>query len=51
MSTINPRLKAYVRIDASGRVIESTIVLRKQKPKIGRWIEVQSSLCCTTTTD
>lgn len=50
MANINPRLKAYVRVDASGRVIQGSLILRKQKPKIGRWVEVQSSLCCTTTT-
>ena len=42
--------KAYVMIDKSGRVVQGSLVLRKVKPKIGRWIEVENSACCTTTT-
>jgi hypothetical protein len=47
-------LKAYVRIDGSGRVVAGSLVLRKNKPKVGKWHEIQTYECCnyvpTTTT-
>lgn len=39
-------LKAYVRIDGSGRVVPSTLILRKNKPKVGKWTEVEAYECC-----
>lgn len=50
MAKPNPRRKLYARIDASGRVIPGQIVARLKKPKIGRWIEITTSVCCDTTT-
>lgn len=54
MGSLNKNLKAYVRIDASGRVVAGSLVLRKNKPKVGRWNEIQTYECCnyepTTTT-
>lgn len=50
MAQINIRKKAFIRIDASGRVIPGQVVVRNQKPRIGRWIEITSSVCCTSTT-
>ena len=47
-------LKAFVRYDGSGRVVAGSLILRKQKPKVGRWQEIQAYECCnftsTTTT-
>lgn len=47
-------LKAYVRFDGSGRVVAGSLVLRKNKPKVGKWHEIQAYECCnyvpTTTT-
>jgi hypothetical protein len=48
-------LKAFVRFDGSGRVVAGSLVLRKNKPKVGRWKEIQAYECCnyipsTTTT-
>jgi hypothetical protein len=48
-------LKAFVRFDGSGRVVAGSLVLRKNKPKVGRWREIQAYECCnyipsTTTT-
>jgi hypothetical protein len=48
-------LRAFVRIDGSGRTIPGSMVLRKKKPKAGRWFEVRTEQCCdpqfdTTTT-
>lgn len=39
-------LKAYVRYDGSGRVIAGSLVLRRSKPKVGNWREVQGYECC-----
>jgi len=47
-------LKAYVRYDGSGRIVAGSLILRKQKPKVGRWQEIPAYECCnyvpTTTT-
>lgn len=47
------KLRAFVRYDGSGRVIPGSLVLRKRKPKVGRWQEITTYECCdevTTTT-
>jgi hypothetical protein len=47
-------LKAFVRYDGSGRVVAGSLILRKNKPKVGRWEEIPAYECCnyvpTTTT-
>jgi hypothetical protein len=43
-------LKAYVRYDGSGRVVAGSLILRKQKPKVGNWQEVQGYACCNGAT-
>lgn len=43
-------LKAFVRYDASGRVVAGSLVLRKNKPKVGRWEEILTYECCNPTT-
>lgn len=43
-------LQAYVRIDGSGRVVAGSLVLRKKKPKVGKWHEIQTYECCNETT-
>lgn len=50
MAQRNPRKKAFIRIDASGRIVPGSVVLRNQKPRIGRWVEIAADVCCTTTT-
>jgi len=42
----NQNLKAYVRYDGSGRVVAGSLILRRQKPKVGKWEEINTSLCC-----
>lgn len=49
------KLKAFVRFDGSGRVIPSSLILQKSKPKVGNWKEINATQCCnsvpgTTTT-
>jgi hypothetical protein len=47
-------LKAFVRFDGSGRIVAGSLILRKNKPKVGKWHEIQAYECCnyvpTTTT-
>lgn len=43
-------LKAYVRFDGTGRVVSGSLILRKQKPKVGKWVEVPAYECCNPTT-
>ena len=51
---IQRNLKAFVRYDGSGRVVAGSLILRKNKPKVGRWQEIPAYECCnyipTTTT-
>ena len=43
-------LHGYVRLDGSGRSVPNSLVLRKNKPKVGRWVEVEVYQCCNGTT-
>jgi hypothetical protein len=43
-------LKAFVRYDGSGRVVAGSLILRKQKPKVGNWQEIQGYACCNGAT-
>jgi hypothetical protein len=42
----NKRLKAFVRFDGSGRVVAGSLILRKNKPKVGKWQEISAYECC-----
>lgn len=47
---VNQRnLKAFVRFDGSGRIVAGSLILRKNKPKVGRWYEIPEYLCCNGT--
>lgn len=49
----NYKLRAFIRLDASGTIIPGSVVLRKSQPKYGRWQEITRNECCvpeTTTT-
>jgi hypothetical protein len=51
MATIDSRpLKAYVRFDGSGRIVPSSLILRRKKPKVGKWVEIPAYECCNPTT-
>jgi hypothetical protein len=43
-------LKAFVRFDGSGRVVAGSLILRKNKPKVGKWKEITAYECCNQTT-
>ena len=49
MSNKRP-LKAYVRFDGSGRIVAGSLILRKNKPKVGKWQEIPAYECCNPTT-
>ena len=46
MSTNRRFLKAFGRLDASGRLVPGSVVLRKKKPTKDRWIELDTYQCC-----
>jgi hypothetical protein len=46
MATNNRPLKAYVRFDGSGRAVSSSLIWRKNKPKVGKWQEIIGYECC-----
>jgi len=51
MGSINSRpLKAFVRFDGSGRIVAGSLILRKNKPKVGKWKEIPAYECCNPTT-
>jgi len=50
MATNKRDLKAYVRFDGTGRVVPGSLVLRRNKPKVGNWKEIQGYECCNPTT-
>jgi len=51
MASINSRpLKAYVRFDGTGRIVPSSLILRRKMPKVGKWVEVPAYECCNPTT-
>jgi hypothetical protein len=43
-------LKAFVRFDGSGRIVAGSLILRKNKPKVGKWQEIVAYECCNTPT-
>lgn len=43
-------LKAYVRFDGTGRIVPSSLILRRKKPKVGKWVEIPAYECCNETT-
>jgi hypothetical protein len=42
----NKRLKAYVRYDGTGRVVPSSLILQRFKPKDGNYQEIDAYECC-----
>lgn len=43
-------LKGFVRIDGSGRIVPSSLILRQKMPKVGKWTEINTHECCNYTT-
>ena len=43
-------LKAYARFDGTGRIVPGSLVLRRAKPKVGKWQEIQGYQCCNDVT-
>lgn len=42
--------KAWIKYDASGRVVPGLLLIRKKKPSGRGWVEVPVYLCCGPTT-
>jgi hypothetical protein len=50
MATNNRPLKAYVRFDGLGKAVSSSLIWRKNKPKVGNWKEILGYECCNDVT-
>ena len=50
MATNKRDLKAYVRFDGTGRIVPGSLVLRRKKPRVGKWQEIFAYECCNPTT-
>ena len=51
MGSINSRpLKSFVRYDGSHRIVAGSLILRKNKPKVGKWKEILAYECYNPTT-
>lgn len=46
MASNKKDLKAFVRYDGTGRVVSSSVILARTKPKVGNWKEIQTYECC-----
>lgn len=42
----NNKLKAFVRYDGTGRVIAGSLILQRNKPKVGKWEQIGAYECC-----
>lgn len=42
-------LRAFVRYDGSGKVVPSSVMLSRNKPKVGNWQEINAYECCNPT--
>jgi hypothetical protein len=42
----NTSLKAYVRFDGTGRIVPSSLILQRFKPKDGNWKQINATECC-----
>lgn len=40
------KLKAWVRYDGQKKIVPSSLILQANKPKVGTWVEIPTSLCC-----
>lgn len=49
MALRNPRLRAFVKLDANGQVIAGATVLRYFQPPKGFWYEIPQDICCNVT--
>jgi hypothetical protein len=37
-------------VDGENRIVSGSLVLRRSKPKVGKWIEIPAYECCNPTT-
>lgn len=45
-TAVKRELKAFIRLDGQGRKISASLVYRKNKPKVGNWVQIQAYQCC-----
>ena len=39
-------LKAFVRYDGTGRAVPGSLILQRNKPKVGNWQQTNAYECC-----
>lgn len=39
-------MKTWIHIDSKGNSVPGMTIRRKNKPKVGRWVEVVTNICC-----
>lgn len=39
-------MKAFVRVDGTGRVVPGSLIFRMRQPKEGRWFQIKIDQCC-----
>lgn len=44
--TTKKDLHAYVRYGGDGRIVPSSVILRRNVPKVGTWVEIDAYECC-----
>jgi len=42
----NIHLRAFVRLDGQHRVVPGSLIMRKNPPKVGKWMEIVTGICC-----
>ena len=47
MASNKKDLKAFVRYDGTGRVIAGSLILQRNKPKVGNWDQINAYECCS----
>lgn len=46
MASNKKDLKAFVRYDGTGRLISGSLILQRNKPKVGNWKQIGAYECC-----
>lgn len=39
-------MKTWIHVDGTGKTVPGMTIRRKNKPKVGRWIEIPTNTCC-----
>ena len=51
MASNKQYLRTFMRLDGNGKTIAGSLIQRKNKPKVGKWLEVRTYECCDSIFD